>query len=204
MQTIELIQGSCANQKVDVVVNAANRYLLAGEGICGAIFSKAGEDELTQACKQYKTPLKDGEAVITPAFGIKNAKAIIHAVGPNFSSTPKAFKELYYAYYNSMLVMKENGYHSIAFPLISSSIFGGNLENPVEESTKQCCRAFNKFTEDFLSYEIKVYLCAFKSSEFNEAKKHPYFSGELSHNTWDSGAGVVSIEELERIKNSNK
>ena len=76
MQTIELIQGSCANQNVDVVVNAANRYLLSGGGICGAIFSKAGENELTEACKQYKTPLNDGDAVITPSFGIKNAKAI--------------------------------------------------------------------------------------------------------------------------------
>lgn len=81
MSKIELLNASCANQEVDVVVNAANASLWAGGGICGVIFSKAGMDELTSACKKYKTPLNDGDAVITPAFNMKNAKAIIHAVG---------------------------------------------------------------------------------------------------------------------------
>ena len=170
MSKIELIQGSCVNQIADVIVNAANRYLAAGGGVCGAIFSKAGTRELTSACNEHKTPLKDGDAVITPSFGIKNAKAIIHAVGPDFSSTPKAFKELYYAYYNSMVVMKDNGYHSISFPLISSGIFGGSLDNPVEESVKQCCRAYKKFTDDYPDYEIDVLLCVFSSSEYTNAK----------------------------------
>ena len=138
MSTLILINESCVNQKVDVIVNAANRYLAAGGGVCGAIFSKAGMTELTNACNKYSIPLNDGEAVITPAFGITNAKAIIHAVGPDFSVTPTAFSELFDAYYNSLLVVMENGYESIAFPLISSGIFGGSLEDPVSESTKQC------------------------------------------------------------------
>jgi O-acetyl-ADP-ribose deacetylase (regulator of RNase III) len=96
---------------------------------------------------------------------MKNAKGIIHAVGPNFASTPKAFKELFEAYYNSLVVLKENGYHSIAFPLISSGIFGGSLANPVAESTKQCIRAYKKFAADFPDYDIDVKLCAFTASE---------------------------------------
>lgn len=131
MIKIELINGSCADQKVDIVVNAANSGLWAGGGICGVIFNKAGIAELTTACSKYKTPLKDGSAVITPAFNMTNAKAIIHAVGPNFAVTPKAFKELFDAYYNSLKVMMDNDYHSISFPLISSGIFGGSLSNPV-------------------------------------------------------------------------
>ncbi len=74
--------------------------------------------------------------MIIPAFNMTNAKAIIHAVGPNFNVPPTAFKELFDAYYNSLLVLKENGYHSISFLLISSIILGGNLKNPVAESTK--------------------------------------------------------------------
>ena len=112
MSKIELINDSCADQEVDVVVNAANDGLWAGGGICGVIFRKAGMNELTAACKKHKTPLNDGDAVITPAFNMKNAKAIIHAVGPNFGITPKAFKELFDAYYNSLKVMMDNGYHS--------------------------------------------------------------------------------------------
>ncbi|MCR4589291.1 MAG: macro domain-containing protein [Lachnospiraceae bacterium] len=171
MSKIELINASCADQTADAVVNAANDGLWAGGGICGVIFKKAGMKELTDACSKYKTPLKDGDAVITPAFNMKNAKAIIHAVGPNFGYTPEAFKELFNAYYNSMKVLKNNGYHSISFPLISSGIFGGNLSNPAGESAKQCLLAYRQFTEDYPEYDIDVKLCAFTSSEMEAASE---------------------------------
>lgn len=171
MNRIELLNASCADQEVDVVVNAANAGLWAGGGICGVIFAKAGMSELTDACSKYKTPLNDGDAVITPAFNLKNAKAIIHAVGPNFAVTPTAFEELFKAYYNSLVVMKDNKYHSISFPLISSGIFGGFLDNPVAESTKQCLRAYKKFTADHPDYDIDVKLCAFTAQEMKEASK---------------------------------
>jgi O-acetyl-ADP-ribose deacetylase (regulator of RNase III) len=166
-----LINGSCADQPVDAVVNAANNRLWAGGGICGVIFRKAGVSVLSAACKKYNTPLKDGSAVITPAFQMKNATHIIHAVGPNFSISPTAFKELFDAYYNSLYVLMDNGLHSISFPLISSGIFGGSLANPVAESTKQCCRAYKKFIEDYPDYAVYVILCAFSSSEMIEAQK---------------------------------
>lgn len=95
MSNIVLVNASCADRIVDAVVNAANDGLWAGGGICGVIFKKAGMAALTAACQKYKTPLKDGSAVITPAFQMKNAKYIIHAVGPDFGRTPKAFKELF-------------------------------------------------------------------------------------------------------------
>lgn len=171
MSKIELINGSCADQKVDAVVNAANRGLWSGGGICGVIFKRAGNSELTDACGKYKTPLNDGDAVITPAFNMKNTKGIIHAVGPDFNRTPSAFRELFKAYYNSLLTLMNNGYHSISFPLISSGIFGGMLENPVAESTKQCCRAYRKFISDYPDYMIDVKLCAFSPKEMTEAKK---------------------------------
>jgi len=167
---IELINASCADQQVDVVVNAANDGLWAGGGICGVIFRKAGMSELTAACNKYNTPLNDGDAVITPAFNMKNAKAIIHAVGPNFAVKPTAFKELFDAYYNSLVVLKDNGYHSISFPLISSGIFGGSLENPVGESTKQCCRAYKKFVEDYSNYDIDVKICVYSAHEVSIAQ----------------------------------
>lgn len=85
--------------------------------------------------------------------------------------TPTAFNELFDAYYNSLKVQMENGYHSISFPLISSGIFGGSLENPATESTKQCLRAYQKFITDHPDYEIDVKLCAFTASEMREAAK---------------------------------
>lgn len=166
-----MINASCAEQQADAVVNAANRGLWEGGGICGAIFSKAGSSELAAACSKYKTPLKDGDAVITPAFRMTNAKYIIHAVGPNFAVTPNAFKELFDAYYNSLTVLKDNDLRTIAFPLISSGIFGGNLKDPVGESVKQCCRAYKKFTADFPDYDVDVKLCVYSSREMNTAEK---------------------------------
>ena len=171
MSNFELLNASCADQVADAVVNAANSGLWEGGGICGVIFKKAGSAELAAACRKYKTPLKDGEAVITPAFKMSNAKAIIHAVGPNFGATPTAFKELFDAYYNSLMVLMENGYHSISFPLISSGIFGGSLSDPAGESTKQCIRAYKKFVADHPEYEIDVKLCAFTKAEMKAAEK---------------------------------
>ncbi len=171
MSKITLIHGSCAEEEVDAIVNAANRNLWSGGGICGVIFSKAGYRELNDACKNINTPLKDGDAVITPAFHITNAKYIIHAVGPDFGRTPKAFKELFYAYYNSLKVLMDNNLHSISFPFISSGIFGYGLDNPVQESAKQCIRAYNTFMKDYPDYDIDVKVCAYSLSELNSAKE---------------------------------
>ena len=170
MSSFRLINGSCADQQADAVVNAANRGLWAGSGICGVIFRKAGMAELTDACSKYKTPLKDGDAVITPAFAMKNAKNIIHAVGPNFASTPDAFDKLFDAYYNSLKVLMENGLHSISFPLISSGIFGGSLKDPAGESAKQCLSAYNSFTADHPDYEVDVILCAYSLEQMIKAQ----------------------------------
>ena len=168
---IELINGSCIEQKVDAIVNAANRNLWPGGGISGAIFKKAGYHELTDACSKITIPLKDGEAVITPAFNIKNTKYIIHAVGPDFGATPNAFNELYLAYYNSLKILMDNNLHSIAFPLISTGFFGNNLENAVIESAKQCIKAYNNFVKTYQNYEINVKLCAYTKNEMEEAQK---------------------------------
>ena len=170
MSKIVLLNESCVDQTVDAIVNAANPLLCPGGGVCGEIFKRANIVDLIIVCSKYKTPLKDGSAVITPACKIKNAKFIIHAVGPDFSETPTAYKELFAAYYNSLCVLKENNLHSIAFPLISSGIYGGDLENPVAVSTKQCCLAYKKFTSDYPDYEIDVKVCAYSPESMEEAK----------------------------------
>ena len=171
MSNLILINDSSVEQKVDAIVNAANRNLFAGSGVCGAIFKKAGYEELTEACQSNNLPLQDGDAIITPSFNIKNANYIIHAVGPNFSLNKEAFQELFNAYYNSLLLLKENDLHSISFPLISSGIYGGNLENPVAESTKQCINAFNAFIKNNPEYPIEVLLCAFTEKEMKLAEE---------------------------------
>lgn len=170
MSTFKLLNTSCADQTADTLVNAANSDLWAGGDICEVIFNKCGMADLTAACNQIPTPVKDGNAVITPAFNMKNAKFIIHAVGSDFRNTPKAFLELYYAYYNSLIVIMNNDLHSISFPLISSGIFAGNLPYPAGESAKQCGRAYKKIIQDYPNYDINVMLFAYSSSEYQASK----------------------------------
>ena len=166
MSSFKVIKGSCVDQNVDAIVNAANKYMSHGGGVAKAILLKAGPKELNDACREFNLPINDGENIVTPAFNITNAKIIIHAVGPDFGRTPNAFKELFDAYYNSLISLMNEGYHSISFPLISSSIFGGNLANPVGESTKQFLKAYNKFISDYPNYDINVLLCAFNDKEY--------------------------------------
>ena len=161
---------SCVDQTVDVIVNAANPLLWPGDGVCGEIFRRANKLDLIIACSKYDTPLEDGSAVLTPACQIKNARFIIHAVGPDFGEKPTAYKELFAAYYNSLCVLKEYNLHSIAFSLISSGIYGGDLANPVAVSTKQCCPAYKKFISDYPDYPIEVRVCAYTTESMEQAK----------------------------------
>ena len=167
MSNIRLINASCVDQEVDAIVNAANKYLYSGGGICGEIFRRNGID-LEEACSKINTPLNDGDAVITPSFNMPNTKYIIHAVGPNFNITPNSFKELFNAYYNSLLVLKNNNLHTIAFPLISSGIYGGKLDNPAKISANSCKQAYDKFIKEYKDYNIEVLLCAYTKKEMQD------------------------------------
>lgn len=168
MSSFKIINDSCINQNVDAIVNAANGYMMHGGGVARAILMKAGS-ELNKACHKYNLPIRDGKVIVTPAFNIKNAKIIIHAVGPDFGKTKDAFGELCDAYYNSLIELKNNNYHTIAFPLISAGIFGGDLENPTAISTKYCIKAYNRFVINNYDYNIDVLLCAYNSDEYQKA-----------------------------------
>ena len=123
MNSIEIKKIGITNADVDCIVNAANSGLWEGGGVCGAIFREAGARELQAACDAIGY-CEEGSAVITPGFKLK-AKYIIHAVGPRWNGghSGEATK-LYNCYQASMRLAQENGCHTIAFPLISSGIFG--------------------------------------------------------------------------------
>lgn len=113
----------------DCIVNAANTELRAGGGVCGAIFKKAGYKELQDECNSF-APIKTGEAVITKGYNLK-AKYIIHTAGPIYSG-PSSAKYLKASYLNSLKLADEKGLKSIAFPSISTGIYG----YPKEEAAK--------------------------------------------------------------------
>lgn len=108
--------------RVGTVVNAANEDLIVGGGVCGAIFRAAGPG-LQDACDKV-APCPTGEARITPAFKI-NADHIIHAVGPVFRDDSAEERALLASAYTSALQLADDaGLESIAFPAISTGIYG--------------------------------------------------------------------------------
>lgn len=135
---ITIKKASITRLGVDAVVNAANEQLLEGGGVCGAIFAAAGSAELQTACDAL-SPCKTGSAVITPAFGLKNNKYIIHAVGPVWKGgkNREAIK-LYSAYQKALALAEENHCESIGFPLISAGIYGVPLDIAWRKALQAC------------------------------------------------------------------
>jgi O-acetyl-ADP-ribose deacetylase len=152
---VAVVQGDITTIEADAIVNAANSALQAGGGVCGAIFRKAGAEALAQACRAIG-PCPTGEAVITPAFGIKTARTIVHAVGPVYSAyAPDEARELLRSAYRAAIrVAAAHGCRSIAFPAISTGIYG----YPLEEA---CAEAVDVCHEEAAAQGIAVKLVAF-------------------------------------------
>lgn len=150
-----IIRNDITQMRVDAIVNAANTNLQMGGGVCGAIFKAAGARELQAACDKL-APIKTGEAVITPGFRLP-AKYVIHAAGPVFRHENAEQSEQYLraAYTNSLKRAVENNCQSIAFPLISSGIYG----YPKDEALQVATSAIQEFlTEhDHLDVSLVVF-----------------------------------------------
>ena len=121
--------------RVDAIVNAANTALQMGGGVCGAIFAAAGADKLQKTCANL-APIKIGEAVITPGFNLP-AKYVIHAAGPVYRDGKQGEKALLRSCYsNSLELAVRYQCESIAFPLISSGIYGYPKEEALQVATE--------------------------------------------------------------------
>jgi nicotinate phosphoribosyltransferase len=119
---IECVQGNIANQPdMDAIVNAANAQLLPGGGVAGAIHRAAGP-RLEEACRRL-APIKPGQAVLTDAFNLPNLH-VIHCLGPVYGRDNPSETLLADCYRNALRLADEHHLQSIAFPAISTGIFG--------------------------------------------------------------------------------
>ena len=146
MADIEVIIGDITTLNVDVIVNAANEGLLAGGGVCGAIFAAAGADELSAACAEIGS-CSTGSAVITDSCGLRSVgiKYIVHAVGPIWRIADEESDEarlldeqLAGAYRESLSLAESVGAGSIAFPAISTGIYGFPAERAASIAVGVC------------------------------------------------------------------
>jgi O-acetyl-ADP-ribose deacetylase (regulator of RNase III) len=123
---LTLFQGDITNETVDAIVNAANPGLMGGGGVDGAIH-RAGGSEILEECKKIRATegkLPTGKAVITTA-GNLSAKYVIHTVGPIWHGGNQGEPELLRsAYLESLKLAVANNCHSVAFPAISTGVYG--------------------------------------------------------------------------------
>ncbi|TBN57630.1 macro domain-containing protein [Glaciihabitans arcticus] len=152
-------QGDITRYPSDVIVNAANSSLLGGGGVDGAIHRAAGP-ELLAECRTLGGA-NTGEAKMTDAYGITSAKKIVHAVGPVYSGALTDADLLAACYRNSLDLA--TGYTSIAFPAISTGVYG----YPIAEASAVAVRTIRAWLEAHPESPLEaVTLIAFSDADF--------------------------------------
>lgn len=157
--SLNIVLGSVVDMHVDAIVNAANTSLLGGGGVDGAIHRAAGP-RLLEECRTLNG-CRTGDAKITGAYNISWAKYIIHTVGPVYSGREKDPELLSSCYRNSLNLALQNGCRSIAFPGISTGVYG----YPKDKAAVVSCETVADWFRAHPDVEMSVYFACFRASE---------------------------------------
>ncbi|MBR6027057.1 MAG: O-acetyl-ADP-ribose deacetylase [Neisseriaceae bacterium] len=159
-QKITFDIGDITRLDVDAIVNAANKTLLGGGGVDGAIHRAAGH-LLLEECKKLNG-CQTGEAKITKGYNL-NAHYVIHTVGPIYSGVASDAVDLANCYQNSLDIARENNICSIAFPAISTGVYG----YPKQDAARIAIDTIQKWFNDNPNYEIKVIMSCFNQEMYD-------------------------------------
>ncbi len=162
---ISFVKGSVIDMHVDAIVNAANTSLLGGGGVDGAIHTAAGS-ELLKECRTLHG-CNTGEAKITGSYNITNADRIIHTAGPVYSGKADDAELLAACYTNSLDIALENECNSIAFPCISTGVYGYPLDKAAKISLLSTVRWLDAHPDTVMN----IYFCCFKDEELAAYKE---------------------------------
>jgi O-acetyl-ADP-ribose deacetylase (regulator of RNase III) len=160
---LEITQGDITQQDIEAIGNAANSALAGGGGVDGAIHRAGGPSIMSELKTKYKG-CPTGSAVITGGGNLK-AKYVIHAVGPRYSGSPKDPELLSGAYRKSLELCSQNKISSIAFPSISTGIYG----YPVEEASRIALKTVMDYVKDHPEIKL-VRFVLFDSKTFDVYK----------------------------------
>ncbi len=162
--TLEVVQGDITQQDTEAIGNAANSALAGGGGVDGTIHRAGGPTLMSELRAKYKgCPI--GSAVITGGGNLK-AKYVIHAVGPRYSGSPKDPELLSSAYRKSLELCSQNKISSVAFPSISTGIYG----YPVEEASRIALKTVSDYLKGHPEIKL-VRFVLFDAKTFDVYKK---------------------------------
>lgn len=156
MQHITIVREDITTLDCDAIVNAANHTLLGGGGVDGAIHRAAGP-KLLDECRNLNG-CNTGEAKITRGYNLP-ARYVIHTVGPVYSGSDEDSIRLSDCYTNSLDLAREHSVHSIAFPAISTGVYG----YPQEEAASVAYQTVRKWLKNNQDYDIEIIFCCFDS-----------------------------------------
>ena len=151
---LTVVQGDITRLNCECIVNAANRSLLGGGGVDGAIHRAAGP-ELLAECRTLGG-CETGEAKITRGYRLP-AKWVIHTVGPVYSGRARDAELLASCYRNSLMLAKAHDIRSIAFPAISTGVYG----YPLREATEVAVATVRAWLAENREYPLRVIFCCF-------------------------------------------
>ena len=173
---LKIVRNDITKMNTEAIVNTANSHVTVGPGCDSAIYKAAGYDELLAYRKEKIGYIPEGEVFITPGFNLQ-AKYIIHAVSPHYQDgDQKEEEKLRSCYSKSLLLAKEKGIKSIAFPLISTGGFG----YPKEEGIRIAVDEINAF---HLSNDMDIFLVVFDTqSTLLGEKIYPELEAYIDHN----------------------
>ena len=163
MSNIQFHVGDITKLAVDAIVNAANSSLLGGGGVDGAIHRAAGQ-RLLEECRTLNG-CRTGEAKITGGYNLP-AKHVIHTVGPIYSGSKYDAEDLRNCYWNSLEVARNNDLHSIAFPGISTGVYG----YPKREAAEIALATVKEWLQKHADYEMEVTIVNFSQADYEVYK----------------------------------
>jgi len=192
---VELVQGDITEQKVEAIVNAANRFLAGGSGVDGAINAAAGPSVQRELDDRHLYGIQPGEAVISGAGNLSQngVKYIIHAVGPVYTKDADDSKVLASAYRASLILCDQHYLTSIAFPSIATGLFG----YPLDEGAQVAIRAIGAY----LHVHPQTTLRQIRFVLFDDATYHAYAAALKDYaDSLQAGAEEIETVDLAQLQ----
>ncbi|MDR3215273.1 MAG: macro domain-containing protein [Bacilli bacterium] len=183
---LRIVSSDITKMKTDAIVNASNKDLVAGSGVCGAIYAKAGYDKLSRVTKA-QARLKTGDAIITLGYDLP-ARYIIHTVGPiYYQDLDNAKILLRKSYYNCLVLAQKYNLNSIAFPLISTGLYGYPIMDAFDI-------AISVISDYLQTHYLEVYLVIYHKDDL--IKDNTRILNYLNHNLISTNAYYKNYKHL--------